>query len=89
VYAAGRAAQEALLAAVERQREAGQASEHDVLIARRLATVLTGGAISTPGWVAEQAILDLEREALLSLLGEEKTVARISHMQQTGKPLRN
>jgi 3-hydroxyacyl-CoA dehydrogenase len=89
VYAAGRAAQEALLAAVERQREAGQASEHDVLIARRLATVLTGGAISQPGWVAEQTILDLEREALLSLLGEEKTVARISHMQQTGKPLRN
>lgn len=79
----------ALLETVERQREAGQASEHDALIARRLAHVLTGGAISQPGWLAEQAILDLEREAYLSLLGEQKTLARISHLLQTGKPLRN
>ncbi len=65
------------------------ASDVGVSHAAAIGIANSSGAISTPGWVAEQAILDLEREALLSLLGEEKTVARISHMQQTGKPLRN
>jgi 3-hydroxyacyl-CoA dehydrogenase len=89
VYAAGRDAYAALLVAVEGFREGGQASEHDALIARRLAYVLTGGAVSGPGWVDERVILDLEREAFLSLLGEAKTMERIAHMLQTNKPLRN
>jgi 3-hydroxyacyl-CoA dehydrogenase len=89
VYAAGRDACAALLVAVEGFREGGQASEHDALIARRLAYVLTGGGVSSPGWVDERIILDLEREAFLSLLGEAKTMERIAHMLQTNKPLRN
>jgi 3-hydroxyacyl-CoA dehydrogenase len=65
------------------------ATEHDALIARKLAYILTGGAISEPGWVDEQVILDLEREAFLSLLGEAKTIERIGYMLQNNKPLRN
>jgi 3-hydroxyacyl-CoA dehydrogenase len=65
------------------------ASEHDALISGKLAFVLTGGDLSEPAWVDPWYILDLEREAFLSLLGEEKTRERIMHMLQTGKPLRN
>jgi 3-hydroxyacyl-CoA dehydrogenase len=54
-----------------------------------LAYVLTGGDISAPAWVDPWYILDLEREAFLSLLGEDKTRERMMHMLQTGKPLRN
>jgi 3-hydroxyacyl-CoA dehydrogenase len=50
---------------------------------------LTGGDIPANAWVTEQDLLDLEREAFLSLCGEEKTIARIQHMLQTNKPLRN
>lgn len=89
VYAAGRDAYAALLIAIEGFRDSGIASEHDALIARKLAYVLTGGAISEPGWVDEQIILDLEREVFLSLLGEQKTIERIGFMLQNNKPLRN
>ena len=65
------------------------ASEHDAKIAKKLAFVLCGGDISAPAWVDPWYILDLEREAFLSLLGEQKTIERIMHMLQTGKPLRN
>ena len=51
--------------------------------------MLTGGDLSGPTWVDPWYILDLEREAFLSLLGEEKTRERMMHMLQTGKPLRN
>jgi 3-hydroxyacyl-CoA dehydrogenase len=51
--------------------------------------VLAGGNLSRAQWVTEQYILDLEREAFLSLCGEEKTQARMWHMLQYGKPLRN
>jgi 3-hydroxyacyl-CoA dehydrogenase len=54
-----------------------------------LANVLAGGNLSKPQWVSEQYILDLEREAFLSLCGEEKTQARMWNLLQTGKPLRN
>jgi 3-hydroxyacyl-CoA dehydrogenase len=54
-----------------------------------LAYVLCGGDLSEPAWVDPWYILDLEREAFKSLLGEEKTRDRIMHMLQTGKPLRN
>lgn len=66
------------------------ASEHDAKIARKVAYVLTGGDLSgDDNLVSEQYLLDIEREAFLSLLGERKTLERIQHMLQTGKPLRN
>ncbi|MDB4297432.1 3-hydroxyacyl-CoA dehydrogenase/enoyl-CoA hydratase family protein [Flavobacteriaceae bacterium] len=65
------------------------ASEHDRLIANKLGYVMAGGDLSEPTLVSEQYLLDLEREAFLSLLGERKTLERIQHMLQTGKPLRN
>lgn len=70
-------------------KEAGWASAHDALIADKLAYVLCGGKLSQPQWVDDRYILDLEREMFLSLLGEQKTLERIWHMLQTGKPLRN
>jgi len=70
-------------------KEAGYASEHDALIANKTAYILCGGKLTKPQWVDPQYILDLEREAFLSLLGEQKTMDRIWHMLNTGKPLRN
>jgi len=89
VYAAGRDAYAALMLAIEGFVDGGYASEHDALISRKLGYILTGGAVSEPGWIDEQVFLDLEREAFLSLLGEPKTMERIAHMLQTNKPLRN
>ncbi|MFZ5471738.1 MAG: 3-hydroxyacyl-CoA dehydrogenase NAD-binding domain-containing protein [Myxococcota bacterium] len=66
-----------------------QISEHDRKIGQKLARVLTGGDTSPSSMVSEQHLLDLEREAFLSLCGEEKTQDRIAHMLTTGKPLRN
>jgi 3-hydroxyacyl-CoA dehydrogenase len=88
-YAAGRDGLAALRLAVYQMREGDYASEHDAKIANKLAYVLCGGELSSPQWVDEQYILDLEREAFLSLCGEPKTLERIWHMLQTGKPLRN
>ena len=65
------------------------ASEYDGVVARKLAYVLAGGAISAPQMVPEQYILDLEREAFVSLCGERKTQERIAHTLKTGKPLRS
>ena len=64
-------------------------SEHDAHISRKLAYVMAGGDLSEPTMVSEQYLLDLEREAFLSLCGERKTLERIQHMLKTGKPLRN
>ena len=89
IYAAGRDAYAALKVAVHMLKEGRYASEHDALVARHLAKVMTGGELSSPAWVSEQYILDLEREAFLSLCGEQKTQERMWHMLQTGKPLRN
>ena len=89
VYAAGRDAYAALLVAVEGFREQGIATDYDAHIARKLAYVLTGGAISEPAWVQPELIFDLEREAFMSLVTEPKTMERITHMLQTNKPLRN
>jgi 3-hydroxyacyl-CoA dehydrogenase len=70
--------------------EAGRyISEHDHKIANKLAYVMAGGDLSEPTLVSEQYLLDIEREAFLSLCGERKTLERIQHMLQTGKPLRN
>ncbi len=64
-------------------------SEHDRKIANKLAYVMAGGDLSEPTLVSEQYLLDLEREAFLSLCTERKTLERIQHMLKTGKPLRN
>ena len=68
---------------------AGRLSDHDALIGRKLAHVLAGGSLAGPAAVSEQYLLDLEREAFLSLCAEPKTLARIKHTLETGKPLRN
>jgi 3-hydroxyacyl-CoA dehydrogenase len=67
----------------------GYASEHDALISRKLATVLCGGSGGAAREVTEQEMLDLEREACLSLCGERKTLERIQSILKGGKPLRN
>jgi 3-hydroxyacyl-CoA dehydrogenase len=68
---------------------AARISEHDALIGRRLATIMGGGTLPHPSTVSEQHLLDLEREAFLSLLAERRTQERIQHTLKTGKPLRN
>jgi 3-hydroxyacyl-CoA dehydrogenase len=70
-------------------RMAGQISEHDHKIGTKLAYILCGGDLTSLHFVSEQYILDLEREAFLSLCGEAKTMERIKHTLKTGKPLRN
>ena len=64
-------------------------SKHDQKIANKLAYVMAGGDLSEPSMVSEQYLLDIEREAFLSLCTERKTLERIQHMLKTGKPLRN
>lgn len=65
------------------------ASEHDKKIANKLGYIMAGGDLSEPTYVSEQYLLDLEREAIMSLFTERKTLERIEHMLKTGKPLRN
>jgi 3-hydroxyacyl-CoA dehydrogenase len=69
--------------------EQGFALDHDVTVGTKLAYVLCGGNVIENTKVSEQYLLDLEREAFLSLCGDPKTQARIEHMLTTGKPLRN
>src|SRR5687767_14262417 len=68
---------------------AGRATDHDALIGRKLAHIFGGGNMPHATTVTEQYLLDLEREAFMSLLGERKTLERIQHTLKTGKPLRN
>jgi 3-hydroxyacyl-CoA dehydrogenase len=68
---------------------AGRISDHDKLIGRKLATIMTGGELPHAAMVSEEHLLDLEREAFLSLLAEPKTRERIQHTLKTGRPLRN
>jgi len=70
-------------------RRGGYISDHDLLIAKKLAHILTGGDVPAGTVVSEEHLLDLEREAFLSLLGEVKTQQRMQHMLAKGKPLRN
>lgn len=69
--------------------QGGFLSEHDAMLAKRIAFVIAGGDVKSGTEVSEEAILKLEREAFIDFLKEEKTVARIEHMLKTGKPLRN
>ncbi len=89
LYAAGRDALAALRVGVYMMNQGGYITDHERLIGEKLAYVMCGGELSRPTWVDEQYFLDLEREAFLSLCGEEKTQQRLWHMLQTGKPLRN
>ncbi len=89
IYAAGRDALAALRVGLEMFKQGKFISEYDQYVAGKLATVMTGGDLSRPQWVDEQYLLDLEREAFLSLCGEQKTQARMWSVLQTGKPLRN
>jgi 3-hydroxyacyl-CoA dehydrogenase len=70
-------------------RQGGYISDYDVVVAERLANVLSGGRLTGEQMVSEQYLLDLEREAFLSLCGNPKTQERMQHMLKTGKPLRN
>ena len=88
-YAAGRDALAALQAGLYVMQQGGYMSEYDLHVSSKVAHVLCGGKLSSAQWVDEQYFLDLEREAFVSLCGEQKTIERITHMLTTGKPLRN
>ena len=85
----GRMALGALYAGIHGMQQAGYATDHDALVARKLAYVMCGGDLSEPTLVSEQYLLDLEREAFLSLCGEKKTLERIQSVLKGGKPVRN
>ena len=70
-------------------RQANYISDYDVIIAEKLAHILSGGRLTGAQTVSEQYLLDLEREAFLSLCGNPKTQERMQYMLKTGKPLRN
>ena len=89
VYAVGRRGIGPLKTAILSMKGSGFITDHDVTVASRLATAMCGGNLPTPAWVDEQAILDEEREAFVSLCGNPKTQDRIEHMLKTNKPLRN
>ena len=85
----GRSALGAMHAGINGMWRAQYATDHDVTVAKKLAYVMCGGDLSEPTLVSEQYLLDLEREAFLSLTGEKKTLERIQSVLKTGKPLRN
>ena len=85
----GRTGLGALYTAINELALGQYASEHDIKIAKKVAWVLCGGDLTGTQKVSEQYLLDIEREAFLSLCGEQKTLERIQHMLQTNKPLRN
>lgn len=85
----GRSALGALYAGINGMRLANYATDHDVVVAKKLAYVMCGGDLSEPTLVSEQYLLDLEREAFLSLCGERKTLERIQSVLKGGKPVRN
>ncbi len=85
----GRSALGALLAGINGMRRANYATEHDALVATKLAYVMCGGDLSEATTVTEQYLLDLEREAFLSLCGEKKSLERIQSVLKSGRPVRN
>jgi len=85
----GRSALGAMHAGINGMWRGNYATDHDVTVAKKLAYVMCGGDLSEPALVSEQYLLDLEREAFLSLTGEKKTLERIQSVLKTGKPLRN
>ena len=89
IYAPGRDMLGALELGAYMFKEGKFISEYDLHIANKLSYILSGGGLSKPQWVSEQYILDLEREAFVSLCGEQKTQERMWALLNTGKPLRN
>jgi 3-hydroxyacyl-CoA dehydrogenase len=85
----GRSALGALYAGINGMWRANYATDHDVVVAKKLAYVMCGGDLSEPTLVSEQYLLDLEREAFLSLCAEKKTLERIQSVLKGGKPVRN
>jgi len=85
----GQSALGALYTGIHAMKTANYATEHDSVVAKKLAYVMCGGDLSEPTLVSEQYLLDLEREAFLSLCGEKKTLERIQSVLKSGKPIRN
>ncbi|NOU37863.1 MAG: 3-hydroxyacyl-CoA dehydrogenase/enoyl-CoA hydratase family protein [Ferruginibacter sp.] len=85
----GRSALGAMHVGINAMAKGKYATEHDVTVAKKLAYVMCGGDLSEQTLVSEQYLLNLEREAFLSLMGEKKTLERIQSILKTGKPLRN
>jgi 3-hydroxyacyl-CoA dehydrogenase len=85
----GRMGLGAMYAGINGMHKANYATDHDVTVAKKLAYVMCGGDLSEQTLVSEQYLLDLEREAFLSLTAEKKTLERIQSILKTGKPLRN
>ena len=85
----GRAGLGAMLAGINGMWRGQYATDHDALVARKLAYVMCGGDLSEQSLVSEQYLLDLEREAFLSLCGEKKTLERIQSVLKSGRPIRN
>ena len=85
----GEAARGMVNAEIFNMKSGGYVSDYDAYLARRIAYVISGGDVRINSTVDEQTILNLEREAFIEFLKQEKTVARIEHMLKTGKPLRN
>lgn len=85
----GKAGLGAMLAGINGMWRGGYATDHDALVARKLAYVMCGGDLSEQSLVSEQYLLDLEREAFLSLCGEKKTLERIQSVLKSGRPIRN
>lgn len=89
IFVMGEAGSSAMKIALHMMKQGGFISEHDQLIGQKLANIMCGGAINHSALVSEQYLLDLEREAFVSLCGTRKTQDRIAAMLKTGKPLRN
>ena len=89
VWAAGRDVQAAVNVEIYGMLQGGFISAYDAFVARKLGYILAGGDLSAGQWMDEQYFLDLEREAILSLMGEKKTQERIWYMLENNKPLRN
>jgi len=89
VLALGNAALATLKLGIHQMKRGGFISDYDAVIGEKLARILTGGDLNHETRVSEQYLLDLEREAFLSLCGHRQTQERIAHMLKTGKPLRN
>ena len=89
VLALGNSALATLKLGIHQMKRGGFISDHDAVIGEKLARILTGGDLNHETRVSEQYLLDLEREAFLSLCGHRQTQERIAHMLKTGKPLRN
>ncbi len=85
----GRSALGMLYSGIHQMWRGNYATDHDVVVAKKLAFVMCGGDLSEPSLVSEQYILDLEREAFLSLCGEKKTLERLQSVLKGGKPVRN